>query len=93
MKNPPEYPTPTPYQLGGSAVKDNKIMNQLNLFPEIKITSPACPTSMQYRLDVKGVRTIRNGSIVDLEYDGVVIARPMVNGCPEVVKRVFGIDI
>ena len=48
---------------------------------------------MQYRLDAAGVKTIRSGKTVDLEYGGKVIARPLVNNCPAIVKREFGIEI
>lgn len=50
-------------------------------------------TSMRYRLDDAGVKTIREGANTTLEYKGKTIARPMVNNCPTIIKREFGIDI
>lgn len=50
-------------------------------------------TSMRYRLNAVGVKTVRDGSNTNLEYCGKTIARPLVDRCPAVVKREFGIEI
>jgi len=68
-------------------------MEQLNLFNNIKRKPGLDPTSMQYRLDEKGIETIREEKGVFLEYKGKRIFRPGVHNCPQIVKREFGIDI
>lgn len=72
------------YKETGRQVDIYKIHKEVGFLPK---------SSMQYRLDAAGVKTIRNGKTIDLEYKGKIIARPMVNSCVQTIKREFGIDI
>jgi hypothetical protein len=50
-------------------------------------------TSMTFRLNRSGIKTIRNSQGVFLEYQDKRIIRPAVSNCEWKVKQEFGVEI
>lgn len=72
------------YKETGKSVDIYKIHKEVGFLPK---------TSMQYRLNAKGIDTVHEGKDIFLVYQGQKIPRPQVGNCVATVKRTFGIDI